>query len=267
MHEIVKGANASLSALSDNADSVIISLSWSSPSGQGDADVSVLLLGEKGKVRSNGDFFFYNNPAAADGSVQLLGLTPTENGNEDRIQLDLSALPADIESAVIAASRHQRAQFGELENLRLSLTDGSGDAVLGFAITDASVESAFVFGEIYRRNDEWKFRAVGQGYDTGLAGLATDYGIEIEEDDDQEAEAETVEEAAESAGPQTTAETAPTAAEPAATPAQPRPEPPASAPARRLRTAKKKVTLPKAPKDTLARTTHGGPRGCSPPHR
>ncbi|MGW7071634.1 TerD family protein [Streptomyces sp. NPDC054855] len=248
---MVKGANASLSALSDNADSVIISLSWSSPTGHGDADVSVLLLSEKGKVRSNDDFFFYNNPAAADGSVQLLGLTPTENGNEDRIQLDLSALPADVDSIVIAASRHQRAQFGELENLRLTLTDGSGDAVLRFAITDASVESAFVFGEIYRRNDEWKFRAVGQGYDTGLAGLATDYGIEIDEDDEQEAPAETVGEAVESAAPQTTAEAAPTAEEPMAAP-DPTPESPASVPVRRLRTAKKKVTLPKAPKPSLA---------------
>ncbi|MEV0526123.1 TerD family protein [Streptomyces sp. NPDC050439] len=251
MHEIIKGANASLSALSDNADSVIISLSWSSPTGHGDADVSVLLLSEKGKVRSNGDFFFYNNPAAADGSVHLLGLTPTENGNEDRIQLDLSALPADVDSIVIAASRHQRAQFGELEDLRLTLTDGSGDAVLRFAITDASVESAFVFGEIYRRNDEWKFRAVGQGYDTGLAGLATDYGIDIDEDDDQEAADETVDEAVEPAPPQTTAEAAPTTEEPVAAP-DPTPESPVPAPARRLRTAKKKVTLPKAPKVSLA---------------
>ncbi|MGB8945120.1 MAG: TerD family protein [Streptomyces sp.] len=263
---MVKGANATLSALSDNADSVIVSLSWSSPSGQGDADVSVLLLGDKGKVRSNSDFFFYNNPAAADGSVQLLGLTPTENGNEDRIQLDLSALPTDVDRVVIAASRHQRAQFGELENLRLTLTDGSGDAVLGFAITDASVESAFVFGEIYRRNDEWKFRAVGQGYDTGLAGLATDYGIEIDEDDDHEtyAEAEAgadheagagaggVSGPVESAEPQATADNAPTGEEVAAVPVRPAPEPSVAAPARRLRTAKKKVTLPKAPKVSLA---------------
>ncbi|MFE0131122.1 TerD family protein [Streptomyces sp. NPDC059037] len=255
MHEIVKGANATLSALSDNAHSVIVSLSWSSPSGQGDADVSVLLLSEMGKVRSNSDFFFYNNPAAADGSVQLLGITPTENGNEDRIQLDLAALPADVDRVVIAASRHQRAQFGELESLRLTLTDGSGDGFLGFAIPDASVESAFVFGEIYRRNDEWKFRAVGQGYDTGLAGLATDYGIEIDEDDGQEAEAEadaasgaTVSEAS-----QTTVEPDPVGDAPTPVPAQRTPEqstPPA--PSRRLRTAKKKVTLPKAQKASLA---------------
>ncbi|MEU5996791.1 TerD family protein [Streptomyces sp. NPDC047197] len=254
MHEIVKGANATLSALSANADSVIVSLSWSSPSGQGDADVSVLLLGDKGKVRSNADFFFYNNPAATDGSVQLLGLTPTENGNEDRIQLDLSSLPAEVDTIVIAASRHQRAQFGELENLRLTLTDGSGDAVLGFAITDASVESAFVFGEIYRRNEEWKFRAVGQGYETGLAGLATDYGIEIDEDDDQETEAagEAEGEAAQPAAPQATAEADSKSGAVAVLPAQSVQEPTAPAPARRLRTAKRKITLPKAPKVSLA---------------
>ncbi|MDJ0461708.1 TerD family protein [Streptomyces sp. H27-C3] len=190
---MVKGSNVGVGTLSDNADSVIISLSWSSPSGEGDADVSVLLLGGNGKVRHNEDFFFYNNPAASDGSVQLLGLTPTENGTEDRIRLDLSVLPADIDRVVIAASRHQRAAFGELENIRLVLTDGSGEGVLGFSIMDASVESAFVFGEVYRRNDAWKFRAVGQGYETGLAGLATDYGIEIDEDDDQDTQTQDAE--------------------------------------------------------------------------
>ncbi|WP_434600333.1 TerD family protein [Streptomyces sp. A5-4] len=281
---MVKGSNVGVSTLSDNADSVIISLSWSSPSGEGDADVSVLLLGGNGKVRHNDDFFFYNNPAASDGSVQLLGLTPTENGTEDRIKLDLSVLPAEIDRVVVAASRHQRAAFGELENIRLVLTDGSGEGVLGFSITDASVESAFVFGEMYRRDDAWKFRAVGQGYETGLAGLATDYGIEIDEDEDddqdteaQDAEVQDAETAAQSrvgiaATAQATraepARTEATHAEPvvgapatvvpsAAVPAQPAarsvPEsarPPA--PAQRLRTAKKKVAPPKVAKPSLA---------------
>ncbi|MFF5129593.1 TerD family protein [Streptomyces syringium] len=256
---MIKGANVGLSALSENAESIVVSLGWSSPDGDGDADVSVLLLGESGKVRSNEDFFFYNNPAAADGSVQLLGQTPSENVNEDRIQLDLSAVPPDVCRVVVSASRHQRAEFGKLENLRLTLCDADGEGILGFSITDAKTESAFVFGEIYRREDEWKFRAVGQGYDTGLAGLATDFGIEIDEDDDQEADtptpsADTLAPSPDSSAvpgpriPQTAETAAPPAVEKGAAPA---PLPPA-APARRLRTAKRKVTLPKEPKKSLA---------------
>ncbi|WP_455353400.1 TerD family protein [Streptomyces sp. SYSU K217416] len=251
---MIMGANVGLASLSDSADSVIVSLAWSSPNGEGDADVSVLLVGETGKVRSNADFYFYNNPAAGDGSVQLLGPTPTDNGNEDRIQLDLAALPEDVDRTVIAASRHQRARFGELENLRLTLTDSAGERLLGFSITGASVESAFVFGEIYRRGSEWKFRAIGQGYETGLAGLATDYGIEIDEDDDQDAEDPPKHTQPAAATPlpaiPTQAVAPPSEDLPASVPARTAPEPPA--PARRLRTAKKKITLPKAPKPSLA---------------
>ncbi|MEV0277950.1 TerD family protein [Streptomyces sp. NPDC050610] len=286
MHEISKGANIRLVALSENTDSVIVSLGWQSPTGDGDADVSVLLLDARGRVRDNEDFFFYNNPSAADGSVQLLGQSPAENGSEDRIQLDLTAFPDDVDRVVIAASRHLRAHFGALENLRLTLGDGVGETILGFSITDASVESAFVFGEIYRRGEEWKFRAVGQGYDTGLAGLAGDFGIEIDDDDDDDdatevgtglAEADVLAEAPAASEPmpvpvQRTEETilstpeAPTAPE---APGTPTPREPAAAPdgklappddkpddkpvaPRRLRTAKKKVTLPRTPKKSLA---------------
>ncbi|AYG83567.1 General stress protein 16U [Streptomyces hundungensis] len=285
MHDMVKGANVGLATLSENAGSVMVSLSWSSPSGEGDADVSVLLLGTDGKVRDNADFYFYNNPAAADGTVQLLGPAPTENGSEDRIRLDLTAFPDEVDRIVIAASRHQRAHFGELENIRLTLADGSGEAMLGFSIIDADTESAFVFGEIYRRADAWKFRAIGQGYDSGLAGLATDYGIGIDEDDDQDGRQDTatgtpdavdaggavdavdvgnVETAVEVAAAPTAAPDTPVTAQaaaraaalvsvPAPRSAEPAPaEPVAAGPARRLRTAKKKVTLPKAPKPSLA---------------
>ncbi|WP_328959480.1 TerD family protein [Kitasatospora purpeofusca] len=287
---MVKGANVGLSALSESGesggsvDAVTVILGWSSPSGDGDADVSVLLLTDEGKVRDNADFFFYNNPTAADGSVQLLGQSPTEVGTEDRIQLDLTAVPDGIERLVIAASRHQRAPFGQLDNLRLELADLGGERLLGFSITDAESESGFVFGEIYRRNQEWKFRAIGQGYDTGLAGLATDFGIEIEDDAAEEAPAHDLSADAE-AEAHTGAEAASTQADPTAKP--PVTDPGAapgtdaapasdSAPAeagtpgaadatgaaataaaaaaapKRLRTARKKVTLPKAAKPSLA---------------
>lgn len=121
MYELTKGANVGLAVLSENVESVIVSLDWASPTGEGDADVSVLLLNADGKVRSDADFYFYNNPVASDGSVQLLGKTPTGSGNKDRISFDLTAIPDDIDRIVVAASRHAGARFGELDDLQLTL--------------------------------------------------------------------------------------------------------------------------------------------------
>ncbi|MFC9340705.1 TerD family protein [Streptomyces sp. NPDC057020] len=185
---MAKGANIGLAALSDDTGSVVVGLSWSSASGDGDADVSVLLVDGDGKVRSDSDFYFYNHPDAEDGSVQLLGKVPTENGSEDRISLDLTAIPSDVATVIVAASQYGSACFGDLNDLRMTVTDRSGEALLGFSIPDATIETAFIFGELYRRNDEWKFRAVGQGYETGLAGLATDFGITVDEGDDEDAD-------------------------------------------------------------------------------
>ncbi|WP_436991588.1 TerD family protein [Streptomyces sp. enrichment culture] len=196
---MVRGANVGLSALGEDIGSVVLSLGWSSPTGEGDADVSVLLLDADGKVRGDGDFYFYNHPVAADGSVQLLGKTPGADGSEDRISFDLDAVPADVERVVVAASRYGDARFGDLDDVRLTLADGSGETLLRFAVDDAGDVSALIFGELYRRADEWKFRAVGQGYASGLAGLAADFGVDIEDDAAEavaEAEAEARAEAA-----------------------------------------------------------------------
>lgn len=291
MYELTKGANVGLATLSENADSVIVSLDWTSPTGEGDADVSVLLLDADGKVRSDGDFYFYNNPVAADGSVQLLGKTPTGSGNKDRISFDLTAVPDGIDRIVVAASRYGGAHFGELDDLQLTLADGAGEGLLRFAIEDAGSVSAFIFGEVYRRGEEWKLRAVGQGYATGLAGLATDFGVDIDDDAEAEealdgaavdvpAEATTQAQAqAQAQAPAQAPDADPTATPMDAAPPDPhvnpapapaadrdvpatleavpaprRPEPDApqrKAPAR-PRTAKKKVTLPKAAKKSLA---------------
>ncbi|MFF8727253.1 TerD family protein [Streptomyces sp. NPDC015171] len=254
MHEMVKGSNVALGALSENAGSVIVSLSWVSPTGEGDADVSVLLLDANGKVRSDGDFYFYNNPVAPDGSVQLLGKTPTESGDEDRISFDLAAVPSGIDRIVVAASRYEGAGFGELEDLKVTLADGGGESLLRFAIEDASTVSAIIFGELYRRGEEWKFRAVGQGYDTGLAGLATDFGVDIDDD----AGAEEALNGAESSLQAETAVPAPAAEQgqqvaPGPVPA-PRPPGDDVGPKKgaRPRTAKKKVTVPRVARKSLA---------------
>ncbi|MFJ6082436.1 TerD family protein [Streptomyces sp. NPDC092369] len=259
---MAKGSNVSLTALSENVDSVIVGLSWTSPTGEGDADVSVLLVDPNGKVRSDADFYFYNNPVAADGSVQLLGKTPTEDGNEDRIGFDLTAVPPDVERIVVAASRYEGARFGELEGLRVTLADAAGEQLLRFSIDDAGSVSAFIFGELYRRGAEWKFRAVGQGYETGLAGLATDFGVDVD-DEPAEAEGET-----DTVGTEVGGEPAEAAQPARPVPGQdpqpnleamPAPRQPGDdaengprKPVGRPRTAKKKVTLPKVTRKSLA---------------
>ncbi|MGW1891135.1 TerD family protein [Streptomyces sp. NPDC002004] len=259
---MIKGSNVTLSALSEDAGSVIVGLSWASPSGEGDADVSVLLLDANGKVRSDADFYFYNHPVAADGSVQLLGKTPTADGNEDRISFDLTAVRPDVDRIVVAASRYEGARFGELDDVKLSLADGAGEELLRFPIDDADSVSAIIFGELYRRGEEWKFRAVGQGYDSGLAGLATDFGVDIEDD---AAATEAAQDGAEDDEP--TGMTVPAPADgPNLREAQEPREPLGAVPATRHsddeagprkpttrpRTAKKKITLPKAARKSLA---------------
>ncbi|WP_409234909.1 TerD family protein [Streptomyces sp. PA5.6] len=255
MHELSKGANIGLAALSASTDAVIVSLDWTSPTGEGDADVSVLLLDAGGKVRSDADFYFYNNPVAPDGSVQLLGKTPTGSGNRDRISFDLTAVPQDIDRIVVAASRYDGAHFGELDDLRLTLADSAGDDLARYAIGDTGSVSAFIFGEIYRRGGEWQLRAVGQGYESGLAGLATDFGVDIEDD----AAAEESDPAAATPQPTPTIPAPTPTPVPAPAPAsiptlapETTPHPERKKPPTRPRTAKKKVTLPKVVKKSLA---------------
>lgn len=252
MQEMVKGSNVTLSALSENVGSVIVSLGWVSPSGEGDADVSVLLVGADGRVRGDTDFYFYNNPVAADGSVQLLGKTPTEAGDEDRIGFDLTAVPQDVDRMVVAASRYRDARFGELENLTVTLADAAGDGLLRFTVADADAVSAVIFGELYRRAGEWKFRAVGQGYADGLAGLATDFGVDI---DDDAAPEDALDGPAdgEQAGPEPVVEQeAKDNLDGVPAPRPPADDTAAKPSAARPRTAKKKVTLPKAARKSLA---------------
>ncbi|MFJ8883739.1 TerD family protein [Streptomyces sp. NPDC102402] len=182
MQKLVKGANVGLSALSEDVGSVVMSLGWSSVAEEGDMDVSVLLLDGKGKVRTAADFCSHHRPTAGDGSVRLLGKIPTDDGSENRIRFDLAAVPADVEQIVVAASRHGGSRFGDFDDLRLTVADGSGKDVLRFSVEDAGTVSALIFGELYRRGSEWKFRAVGQGYESGPAGLAADFGVDIDGD-------------------------------------------------------------------------------------
>jgi stress response protein SCP2 len=170
-----KGANAPIDAMQVRAV-----LGWGSAA---DADASALLLTSAGVVRSDEDFVFYNQPAGAGGAVRHLGKASSASGTTDSLSVDLARLPAEIDRIVLAASI-EGMTFGQVPGLSLSIIDdsatGSGELVR-FDIPSASSETAFVFGELYRRSGQWKFRAVGQGYASGLAGLATDFGISVDD--------------------------------------------------------------------------------------
>jgi len=168
---ISKGANTSLPG---GVGRVLVQLGWS---GGIDLDASALLLTASGKVRNDADFVFYNQPRSAEGSVTHQGKV----GTRDSLQIDLAALPAEIETVAIAASTDGTA-IGQATGLHLLVSDPGGAELVRFDITDASSETAFVFGELYRRQGAWKFRAVGQGWTSGLAGLATDYGISVDDE-------------------------------------------------------------------------------------
>jgi len=168
---MAKGANIPIEAARVRA-----TLTWTPGVGVPDIDGSALLLRDTGKVASDADFVFYNQPQHPGGAVRHTG----KNGGADAVEVDLATLGADIDRVVLAASA-DGGVFGQVPGLQLVLTDaGSGAALAQFPI-EASSETAMVSGELYRRNGQWKFRAVGQGYASGLAGLATDFGITVDE--------------------------------------------------------------------------------------
>lgn len=171
---MMKGANVAVPA-----SAVRVELGWQSGPGVPDADASALLLAGA-KVRSDDDFVFYNQAAHPSGAVRYEGKQqgPTV---VDALSVNLAQVESEIEKIVLAASA-DGGTFGQFHGLFIRIVDAATGAELArFDSTGASTETAFVLGELYRRQGVWKFRAVGQGYDTGLAGLATDFGISVDD--------------------------------------------------------------------------------------
>ncbi len=163
------------------APAVRVELGWGSGAGVPDADASALLLTSSGKVRSDADFVFYNQPAHSSGAVRYEGKQRSADGVSDVLAVDLARVEPAIETVVLAASA-DGGTFGQLPGLYIRVLDAaSGTELARYDNTDATVETALVLGELYRRQGAWKFRAVGQGYGSGLEGLATDYGITVDE--------------------------------------------------------------------------------------
>jgi tellurite resistance protein TerA len=157
-----------------------VELGWRSGPGVPDADASALLLAT-GKVRSDDDFVFYNQPAHPSGAVRHEGKRTAGARVTDTLVVDLARVEGAIERIVLAASADGGA-FGQVPDLYIEVTDAAtGQVVARFDNPGATVETAFLLGEFYRRQGAWKFRAVGQGYSSGLEGLATDFGITVDE--------------------------------------------------------------------------------------
>ncbi|MFE1713220.1 TerD family protein, partial [Streptomyces sp. NPDC058728] len=162
-----KGANLPITSTGVRAV-----LGWAAGPGVPDVDASALLLTGGGRVRSDADFVFYNQPRHASGAVRHLGKRP----GADTVAVDLAAVEPDVERVLLCASA-DGGSFGQVPGLHLVLLDAPSGVELARFDMRAGPETAFVSGELYRRSGAWRFRAVGQGYASGLAGLAKDFGI------------------------------------------------------------------------------------------
>ncbi|MDQ6658700.1 MAG: TerD family protein [Actinomycetota bacterium] len=185
-----KGGNVSLTKEAPHMTAVTVGLGWDIRTTTGsdfDLDASAIALGQDNKVLSDQHFIFFNNLRSPDGSIEHTGdnLTGEGEGDDEQIKVNLVAVPPTITSIVFPVSIYEgdsRAQsFGQVRNAFIRVVDQANNTELArYDLTeDASTETAMVFGELYRSGAEWKFRAVGQGYASGLAGIARDFGVNV----------------------------------------------------------------------------------------
>lgn len=185
---IAKGGNVSLSKEAPGLTKILIGLGWDTRSTDGadfDLDASGFLLNEAGKVRSDSDFIFYNQLRSSDGSVEHTGdnLTGEGDGDDEAIKVDLTRVPAEIQKVAVAVTIHdadnRKQNFGMVQNAFIRVVnDSDNKEIARYDLSeDYSTETALIFGEVYRHGAEWKFRAVGQGFQGGLAPLARNYGV------------------------------------------------------------------------------------------
>ncbi|MBV6697381.1 TerD family protein [Kitasatospora aureofaciens] len=187
---LAKGGNVSLSKEAPGLSAVIVGLGWDVRTTTGadyDLDASALLCNALGKVVSDQHFVFFNNLRSPEGSVEHSGdnLTGGGDGDDEQIKVDLSRVPADVAKVVFPVSIYdadaRMQNFGQVRNAFIRIVNqANGQEIARYDLSeDASTETAMVFGELYRNGVEWKFRAIGQGYASGLRGIATDYGVNV----------------------------------------------------------------------------------------
>ena len=185
-----KGGNLSLTKEAPGMTKVLVGLGWDTRSTDGvdfDLDASAFLLKADGKVRADSDFIFYNQLKSVDGSVEHTGdnRTGAGDGDDEAIKVDLSKVPADIDKIAFTVTIHEaearRQNFGQVRNafIRIVNQDSNSEVARYDLAEDASTETAMIFAELYRNGSEWKFRAVGQGFQGGLKPLAESYGLKF----------------------------------------------------------------------------------------
>jgi tellurium resistance protein TerD len=184
-----KGGNVNLSKESPGLVKVIVGLGWDPRATGGatfDLDGSAFLLRADGKVRNDDDLIFYNNLVSDDGSVEHSGdnRTGAGAGDDERLTIDLARVPAEIDKIAVAVTIHEaegrHQNFGMVGHAFIRCLNGIDEREIArFDLSeDSSSETAMIFGELYRAGSEWKFRAVGQGYQGGLAPLARSFGVD-----------------------------------------------------------------------------------------
>jgi tellurium resistance protein TerD len=169
---------------------VIVGLGWDVRTTTGtdfDLDASAIAVGADGKVLSDKHFIFFNNLTSPDGTIEHTGdnLTGEGEGDDEQVKVNLAGMAAEVDKVVFPVSIYDadgRSQsFGQVRNAFIRVVNAAGGAELArYDLSeDASTETAMVFGELYRSGADWKFRAVGQGYASGLAGIARDFGVNV----------------------------------------------------------------------------------------
>ncbi len=187
---LTKGGNVSLSKEAPGLTAVNVGLGWDTNTfsgGEFDLDASAIVVDASGKSLSDGHFVFFNNLKSADGSVEHTGdnLTGEGEGDDEVIKINLAAVPPEADKVVFAVSIYdadnRKQNFGAVRNAFIRVVNQAGGTEIArYDLTeDASVETAMVFGEVYRAGAEWKFKAVGQGYASGLRGIASDFGVNV----------------------------------------------------------------------------------------
>jgi len=184
-----KGGNVSLSKEAPGIKKILVGLGWESRATDGaafDLDASVFMIKNDGKVRADSDFIFYNNLKSTDGSVEHMGdnKTGAGEGDDEVVKVDLEKVPAEIDKIAFTVTIHEgearKQNFGGVQNAYIRIVNQDGDKEIArYDLSeDASVETAMIFGEVYRNAGEWKFKAIGQGFKGGLGPLARNYGVD-----------------------------------------------------------------------------------------
>lgn len=187
---LTKGQNVSLSKTDPSLKNVLVGLGWDARSTDGqnfDLDASVFMATENGKVPSDRHFIFYNQLVSPCGGIEHIGdnLTGGGDGDDESVIVRLDKVESNIKSLFITVTIHdaeaRRQNFGQVSNAFVRIVNNdTSDEIVRFDLSeDYSTETAMVFGEIYRHNGEWKFRAIGQGYTGGLYSLCQQYGVNV----------------------------------------------------------------------------------------